>query len=237
MPATGFSSDDLLEACRLYHEPEWTEKERRAEVIYRQEVIERGESEFDTSVDGAIKFLRKWGGLRSYRGGGDKFRVFLPDWIEDNEWALNRLRGKQLHEFGNGREFMLVVYLAGSLWDKSISATLYGKLLHFLLPDAVLLWDQDVVRDGYDLDGDPYSFASYQYFGHRLLRHLTIHEGEDVLGRIQDEHAKVTGYAEPFTKLLDELAYEEYLRDQAVEALGGWGEAFHLAPLLAQILE
>ncbi len=177
-------------------------------------------------LDEAIKFLGKWNALR-FKGGGDRLREVYPKWLKANRAILGKLERRPLYSL-NSADFYSILYLTTSMWEKGIPPTTYGKLLHFLLPETVLLWDQKVVRTCYALHDDPCSFLSYQCFGWRLLHHISRMEGVSPLGKLEKSHAKLAGYYEPVTRILDHLAYRPQIARRAVTALGGSARAFSL---------
>ena len=104
--------------------------------------------------------------------------------------------------------------------------TTFGKALHFFLPETVMLWDQEIVRNTYKLCPDPESFVSYQRFGWKLLHHVTRNKTANVLRQLERDHARTVGYYEPITMILDHLAFSPKLSARAVAALGGPSKAF-----------
>lgn len=160
-----------------------------------------------------------------FKGGGAKFRRIYATWIGTSLDALERLRGKVLYEL-TPRDFLDVLRLSSGLRDNGAPPTTLGKALHFLLPDTVMLWDQEIVRNTYKLKSDPQSFVSYQRFGWKLLHHIVNGQSDVALARLEKDHAKSAGYFEPMTMILDHLAYSPKLAAKAVNSLGGPKHAF-----------
>ncbi len=203
---------------------------------YRDLILRKRNLPANERVDDALSFLGQWNALR-FKGGEKKVRSIIPSWLSENEWILRRLDGRPLRSLAFA-DFSLVFYLSASLRQGGIPPTAFGKLLHFFLPETVLLWDEEIVRTRYDLDGDPYTFLTYQCYGWRLLDYLSNSPGAIPLVKIQQAHAEdigYSGYSEPLPKLIDELAYTEPLRARAVAALGGFDIAFRLLPPEASI--
>lgn len=231
MSGADFTYTDFLRAANDYHDKsDWTERDIKGEEVYRRLVLERKKRKPRGLIEDAIKFLGHWNALR-ISGGGERMREFLPLWTKNNSALLASLGTKKLETL-KPSDFKKVLYLAGSLWDDNIPPTTYGKTLHFFLPESVLLWDLAYVRNRYNLGGDPYTFTSYQVYGWRLLGYLVKNHGKAVLERMRREHTKTVGYAEPLTKMMDELAYHENLRKKAVGALDDDEGAFCLYRLL-----
>lgn len=208
-----------MNAGEAYHDPSgWSNRERRAEQVYREEVKKPKDTPVDKVVDGAVRFLSHWNAVR-FPGGSERLRAVLPEWLAGNAELLSASRGKELQSLV-GSDFRTIIYLAGSLWELGFPPTTFGKLLHILLPETVLLWDADNVRNGYRLGEDPYSFTGYQAFGWRLLHGLQEAEGQDILASVKSKHARTARFDEPLTKLIDELTYSHRLRRSAEEWIG-----------------
>ena len=176
-------------------------------------------------LEEAVRFLGSWRALR-FAGGATHFRIAFSEWLRVNSGVLLNLQRRPLVSLSS-RDFYSVLYLAASLTEKHLPPTTFGTLLHFLLPETVMLWDQAVVRNGYGLANDPCSFVSYQCFGFKLLRHITRSTGPDAIQELEERHAELA-YYEPVTRILDHLAYNPPLRTRAVAALGGHDTAFQL---------
>ena len=174
----------------------------------------------------ALEFLRRWQGVR-FQGGAERLRQTYPAWVNGYDTVLRQLTGKPLIDLSE-EDLYQVLRLTTALWERGIPPTTFGKLLHFMLPETVLMWDKAVVRTVYRLDEDPCSFLAYQCFGRRLLRHITSRVGKPVLLGLENDHAKVAGYYEPTTRIIDHLAYSQDLAQKAVDTLGGGQEAFML---------
>jgi hypothetical protein len=216
-----FEIGDLLEAGEKYG-PHLN----KLEGIYPKLVWATRSVDPERRLDNAIEFLGKWRALR-FRGGGDLVRRVYPEWVKANEMTLRKLEHRPLYALSS-QDFYAIFYLAATLSERHLPPTTFGKLLHFLLPETVLLWDQEIVRDAYDLEGDPCSFVSYQCFGWRLLRHISRSAGISDLQMLEEKHAQFATYYEPATRILDHLAYYRTLAKRAVAALGGHEQAFRL---------
>jgi hypothetical protein len=177
-----------------------------------------------TRLDEAVSFLGKWKALR-FKGGGAAFRRIYTAWLRENLTALKRLQGRVLYDLAP-EDFQYVLRMSSSFRDNGAPPTTFGKALHFLLPETIMLWDQEVVRNNYRLSSDPRSFVSYQRFGWKLLHHVTRGQSIKVLSQLEKDHARSAGYFEPMTMILDHLAYSPELSASAVTALGGHSHAF-----------
>ena len=171
--------------------------------------------------------MKHWRAFR-FPGGVNSFGQIYPGWLAENKEILARLKGRSLYSLSAENGLYSVLCLGTNAWEAGMRPTTFGKLLHFLLPETVLLWDQKVVRDQYELDGDPCSFLAYQCFGLKLLRHISRKDGVNSLRALEETHAKSIGYFEPLTRILDHLAYDEPMADRAVSVLGGHARAFAL---------
>jgi hypothetical protein len=210
-----FTSQDLFSAIEHYH----CINEGEAQKIYVDNIL-KYEGSLEGKIEAIIEVLGPWKGLR-WKGSA-KLKDLLSSWVSDNREALNSLEKKKSMMALDSDDYVRVVSLAGDFWYKGVPPTCYGKVLHFLLPDVILLWDEENVRskEMYNLDGDPYSFAKYQSFGRRLIEHLKVNEGNGVVGMIMRTHVEKIGYTEPLPKIIDELAYSPELQKKAMEALG-----------------
>ncbi len=216
-----FKSGDLLEAGERYG-PHLN----KLEGIYPKVVWATKNVDAQKRLDEAIEFLGKWKALR-FRSGGDLVRRVYPEWVRANGMTLHNLERRPLYAL-SAQDFYSILYLSATLSERGMPPTTFGKLLHFLLPETVLLWDQAIVRDTYDLEGDPCSFVAYQCFGWRLLRHISLSSGTSAIETLEKKHAQFATYYEPATRLLDHLAYDRTLSKKAVATLGGHEQAFRL---------
>jgi hypothetical protein len=198
------------------------------ESVYPRLVWEPRRADPENRLESAVEFLGKWRALR-FKEGGNKLRRVYHDWLEDTAPILSQLMRKSLYSL-SPRDFHCILYLSAGLRERGIPATTFGKLLHFLLPETVLLWDKEVVRSTYGLNDDPCSFLSYQCFGWRLLHYLARQDGVQALKVLEYEHSQFAGYHEPMTRLIDHLAYQRTLAGIAVASLGGKLQAFRLVP-------
>ncbi len=192
--------------------------------IWPRLVWERREEPPERRLDDAVDFLGKWKALR-FKGGGEKLRAAYKNWFSNSQFAIRQLRGRALYDL-IPNDFHLILTLSASLRERGIPSTTFGKLLHFLIPETALLWDQKIVRNTYKLDGSPLSFVSYQRFGNRLLHHVSRGKSPHALQELERSHARSAGYFEPMTMILDHLAYFSDESAKAVAALGGREKAF-----------
>jgi hypothetical protein len=216
-----FECSNLLEAGERYGT-----HLNNAESIYPRLVWNQRRVDPENRLESALEFLGKWRALR-FKGGGNKLRDEYFDWLNDTKPILTQLMSKSLYSV-SPKDFQAILYLSSGLWERGIPPTTFGKLLHFLLPKTVLLWDKAIVRNTYGLDDDPCSFLSYQCFGWRLLRHLSRQRGVQALRILEHDHSEFAGYHEPMTRLIDHLAYDGTLAAQAISSLGGKLQAFRL---------
>lgn len=175
-------------------------------------------------LDDAVEFLGKWKALR-FKGGGASFRRICKTWLRNSLTHLQDLQGRALYSF-TPEDFQAVLKISSSFRDCGAPPTTLGKALHFFLPEAVMLWDQAIVRNRYKLRTDPESFVSYQRFGWKLLHHVARNKTVNVLRQLEGDHARSIGYFEPMTMILDHLAFSPKLSARAVTALGGPSKAF-----------
>lgn len=222
-----FGRRRFLAAVDWYHEyPPYQD-----EPLYRTFVIEAGRHERLRSAGNAVCFLEVWGGYRYRRRGLRKARRCLPDFLRKNAACLSRLAGVRLEnfdeqDFEDTRELMeqLQDRLSFSVNGKDVGApTAAGKLLHYLLPHGVAMWDNDVIRDNaYNIGDQSTDFVNYQRFGKRVLRHLAGKDGTRALAELTAMHSRrcKLSYTEPLPKLIDEMAYRSSAAKAAVRAVG-----------------
>lgn len=185
----------------------------------------RGKEEpLEQRLDDLVEFLGTGRALR-FKGGGEAFRRIYRVWLRENRRRVEKIRGRVLFNLGGG-DFDAVFRLSSSFRKHGAPPTTYGKALHFILPETLMLWDQKIVRDTYNLGSEPEDYVRYQRFGQKLLHHVVGTQGIKVLERFEREHGKSTGYLEPMTMILDHLAYYPKFSARAVNALGGHKQAF-----------
>ncbi len=192
--------------------------------IYPRLIWKRRNQSPVARLDDAVEFLGKWKALR-FKGGKTAFRRICTKWLRQNLTDLQRLQGRVLYSLAP-EDFQRVFRISSSLRDCGAPPTTFGKALHFFLPETVMLWDQAIVRNTYELRPDPESFVSYQRFGWKLLHHVTRNKTVNMLRQLERDHARTVGYFEPMTMILDHLAFSPKLSARAVEALGGHSQAF-----------
>ena len=209
-----FHPEDLLTAVESFHGT-GTGVSRTDDIRYR-EMIADGRP---YNLDLILPVLTSW---RAHRGTGDArmLRCVLSDFVSEKQPELDHLRATQLLRLSD-EDLRVVKTLVEWLENKEFKPTAWGKSLHMLAPNALLLWDEVVVRRRYDLAANVEGFLSYQRFGQRLAKSLG-----DKLEMVLEQHASVAGYAEPIPKILDELAFEWDGSAKAVLSLGGHLAAF-----------
>jgi len=175
-------------------------------------------------IDDAVEFLGIWKALR-FKAGKTAFRRICTRWLRKNLTILERLQGRVLYSIAS-EDFQHILEISSSFRDCGAPPTTFGKALHFLLPETVMLWDQAIVRNTYKLRPDPDSFVSYQRFGWKLLHHVTRNKTVNVLQQLERDHERTVGYFEPITMILDHLAFSPKLSARATAALGGPSKAF-----------
>jgi hypothetical protein len=192
--------------------------------VYPRLVWERRNESPLSRLDDSVEFLGKWKALR-FKGGKTAFRMICSSWLRKNLTILERLQGRVLYSLAP-EDFQTVLKISSSFRDCGAPPTMFGKALHFFLPETVMLWDQAIVRNTYKLGPDPASFVSYQRFGWKLLHHVTRNKTVKVLQQLERDHARTVGYFEPITMILDHLAFSLKLSARAVATLGGPSQAF-----------
>ncbi len=192
--------------------------------VYPRLVWERRNKSPVARLDDAIEFMGKWKALR-FKGGKTAFRRICTTWLRKNLNDLQRLQGRVLYSLALD-DFQHILDISTSFRDCGAPPTTFGKALHFFLPETVMLWDQAIVRNTYNLRPDPESFLSYQRFGWKLLHHVTCNKTANVLRQLERDHARTVGCFEPITMILDHLAFSAKLSARAVAALGGPSKAF-----------
>ncbi len=214
-----FELEQLREAAEKY-----SHHDAGTHAVWPSLVWDRRSKSPVARLDDAVEFLGKWKALR-FKGGGTAFRRICTNWLRKNLTDLHRLQGRVLYSLAP-EDFQRVFRISSSLRDCGAPPTTFGKALHFFLPETVMLWDQAIVRNTYELRPDPESFVSYQRFGWKLLHHVTRGETVNVLRQPERDHARSIGYFEPMTMILDHLAFSPKLSARAVAVLGGSSRAF-----------
>jgi len=214
-----FELEQLREAAEKY-----PYHDAGTHVVWPRLVWERRTESPLARVDDAVEFLGKWKALR-FKGGAVAFRRICAKWLGKNLTDLQHLQGGVLYILAP-EDFQTVLKISSSFRDCGAPPTTFGKALHFFLPEAVMLWDQAIVRNTYKLRPDPESFVSYQRFGWKLLHHVTRNKTVNVLRHLERDHARTLGYFEPITMILDHLAFSPRLSARAVRVLGGRSKAF-----------
>src|SRR3989454_4390076 len=215
----GFELEQLREAAEKYTYHDASTHGVWPRLAWKQ----RNESQL-ARLDDAVEFLGKWKALR-FKGGGTAFRRICTNWLRRNQTLLQRLQGRVLYSLAP-EDFQHVFDISSSFRDCGAPPTTYGKALHFFLPETVMMWDQEIVRNTYKLRPDPESFVAYQRFGWKLLHHVTRGKTVNVLRQLERDHSRTVGYFEPTTMILDHLAFSPKLSAIAVAALGGPSKAF-----------
>lgn len=222
-----FSSHHFLSAGEYYHWPDEGDLDSR-ELPYRELLLATRDSPPTARLDAGIEWLGKWGALRGIKK--NKASRILKRFVDVHGRDIERLNRKPLSTLDDN-DFQLVGQLAEDLVSRGMRPTAYGKALHFLLPETILMWDDKYVRETYrlwetDSRKTPPLFVRYQLFGWRLLKLISDSEGKAVLDTIRAKHRVVAGCNEPITKLIDELVYDgEGNLQRAVTALGGLDRA------------
>ncbi len=108
-------------------------------------------------LDDLVDFLGKGKALR-FRGGGDAFRRIYSAWLGENRRRVESVHGRVLYRLIPA-DFETILQVSLSFRSHGAPPTTFGKALHFLLPETVMLWDQKVVRDTYGLGSEPKDFG------------------------------------------------------------------------------
>jgi hypothetical protein len=211
----------VLAAGRAYHSRE----EEQGDSVYMESVVSTRDWSPARRVDHAVSFLRSWNALRSRGLTDTRAKRLIRGFIKDNRDDILSTRATQL-----ARLKQTDIDKIGAMFDdaraRGLGPTAVGKLLHFLMPDTVLLWDQKTIRSVLWLGPESKEFLRYQLFGKRLLAHLEGVGGPRSLQRMRARHRVAAGGDEPLTKLVDELFYDESgMRERTILALGGLGPA------------
>jgi hypothetical protein len=233
-----FSSSHLLAAGQYYHSVEGYSPDRllRAvedEGLYRSHLLLAGRED----PIAAVEFLDKWGAFFPVVRAKKLVlaRQVVPSYVEAHQPELRRLRTKELFELTDLDFSSILNLMADAAKTQRLGSTAAGKLLHYLIPEAVMMWDAYWVQGRYAIGNSPKDFVAYQRFGQRLLQHLVKYEHHSILKELRQRHADETRKMTeidspcdvPVTKLLDELAYDGLgNRERAIVALGGWDGSF-----------
>ena len=187
-------------------------------------------------LDRSILFLAVWNAWGPNREpGAARALEFLPKFLSENASTIRSLRGRSLLTLDD-RDFANIGHLATQLdsglsfavvkeGGKTVSTrtpTAWGKLLHFLAPESILLWDSEYVRNGpLQLDDGPGDFVCLQRWGKRLLQHLENESRGSVPKMLGNHRMQTKGrYDEPVTKFLDEVMYDPEAVRLAISAIG-----------------
>lgn len=208
-PRAEFDCADLVAAVKSFHTGV------TGDLRYRQ-MIEDGTP---YNLDLIVPVLTSW---KAHRGTGNAegLRDVLSELVTEKRGELDRLRKTPLSKLSH-EDLGGVRSLVQWLESKGFRPTAWGKSLHMLAPNALLLWDRAVVRERYELTDDVEGFLSYQRFGQRLALSLG-----SALERVPEQHALDAGYVEPIPKIFDELAFQWDGSALAVLSLGGRSAAF-----------
>jgi hypothetical protein len=161
----------------------------------------------------AVTFLDKWG---AFHYSQRKLRIaalssYLPDWFETTQETLKSIRISVIQAM-TPDENASVYSLANSLYRGGVKPTEYGKLLHFVAPFGVALWDDKWVRTNYELAEGPREFMFYQRALQALIAELTRVEGERSIETLLANHHQQTGCEGGLPKLFDEAVYDDISR-------------------------
>ncbi len=232
--AERFDAAVLLGACKKYHHSYGRPKPYWEEPIYRLFVVDSGRPLSKEWAPIAVEYLDLWEAYnyRFKRGGLDRARTCVPQFLERNWSELTRLHRRNLvdyrsDDFGSVTTLMdqlqeELEFRVGRKWYRAPIAA--GKLLHFLLPFGVVMWDREYVRmKAYrGLKDTTEDFVKYQKFCQELLRLLLEAEGRRGLTELPAKHSRQCQltYREPLPKLLDEMAYSASAAKSAIDAVG-----------------
>jgi hypothetical protein len=216
---------------------EYHDRSTEPEIFYSLLYLEGKDKDPEDRLDRSIIFLLVWNAWdwRTRAPGVDRALEFLPGFLKRNAPAIRSLRKQSLLTLGDA-DFATIRNLArkldtglefvGSKPDGKVGTirapTAWGKLLHFLAPEAILLWDAEVVRNGpLQLGDGPDDFVVLQRWGQRLLLQLDK-EKRGSIPRMLIEHRRQTKghYYEPITKFLDETMYDREAIRQAKALIG-----------------
>jgi hypothetical protein len=202
----------------------------------------------------AVELLYSWGGIRKPVSLKPRLITRLDRWLRQYQREYRTLSKTHLEDLARS-DFLLITDLAGGLAYPTeyirhggrnyelMTATAWGKLMHFVMPQTIVLWDDAWVRRAYGLGDDPYSFTCYQAFCQRLLSELERDPPGRVESWVQRHSAMLRGlestaegessdeFVESRPKLVDELVYDRGIVRAAQSAIG-WAlpSGFRFAP-------
>lgn len=217
-----FDRTTFLQACHDYHtdyEPPFGD-----EPVYQLFVLNPQDLSPGPLAARAVTYLDLWKGynFRYEKEGLRRAREYLPEFFENSRIrrSIRTLRSRHLEslkpsDFSHVHELMstLLDELAfdpGKGRPRQGAATPAGKLLHFLAPHAVVMWDSDIIRTrAYGIGDSADDYVGYQRFCQRVLWLLSGSGRDNALGDIARRHSVRChlSYIEPLPKLLDEMAY------------------------------
>ncbi len=165
-----------------------------------------------------------WGGLQRVVGNDNRrlrrtlFLCFLR-----NREIFNQLRSASFRDFNDDHLSNLYEDLCDARFTRGGTSRRFGptgtgKLLHMLLPNICVIWDNEIVRKRWHLrdDGAAYVFYVRQKWREldRVMTDFSKHQKvPDVIAEIESEHSRYLarigfpGVHEPISKLLDECNY------------------------------
>jgi len=181
-----------------------------------------------------LELIKAWGALRGTGLSLDGLGRVLKKWVRSNRRDLQALRGIPIVALSRAQ----VAQVGMMYWDlrkkRRLGPTCSAKLLHFLLPESVCLWDTEKVRHGtYWLGDSETDFVKYQEMGQGLARFFVAEEGSAAISLIEKRHFRALrqkgwithfapGQVEAFPKIFDELVYEGIWCRAALKKLGLW---------------
>ncbi len=168
-------------------------------------------------------YLIRWGGMTRVFGShsSDELRSNLLRTLAGQTQRMTSLEEKSIDrvsftDLANIEELFDIVANVrfkskSGLRTRRLAATATGKMLHMLIPECCVIWDQKVVRDvqGYDDDAKGYR----QYIEDKRSELLAVTRNKSI-AKIEAEHAGylrsvgITKPYEPITKMLDEVNYQ-----------------------------
>jgi hypothetical protein len=231
LSSSPFTAASLLSACKSYHEENRYPGPYQEEPVYRLFVLDDPARRAELRPVDAVEYLELWDAynFRYAARGLSRARRFLRVFLYVNGRDLRRLAGNRLEDMSES-DFDLVRNLMEQVveglrfgTDRRRAPTAAGKLLHYLLPDGVIMWDREKVQDrAYQIGDTVEDFMRYQKFGRNLLRYLADVAGCN-LTKLSAAHSNQCGlsYREPLPKMLDEMAYHRPTARAAL-AVVGW---------------
>jgi len=221
--------DRILRAAWVKYHEESTTPESFYSTLYL-----RGKGEEpETRVNSSVLFLALWNAwdYRFQQPGVVRALEYLPGFLRENASNIQSLRNRAILTLEEG-DFAVIRDLAAQLdyglvfndkFGPRRAQTAWGKLLHFLVPEAILLWDGEYVRNGpLQLGDGPDDFVALQRWGQRLARQLD-ETNRGATERLSTDHRRMTNghYDEPVTKIFDEAMYDAEAIEHAIDAIGG----------------